>query len=659
MSDDNNSNSNSNRILVIDDSPAIHEDFQKILGSGAANTDELDAMEAMMLGGEEEAEAAEMSFELTHAHQGEEGYNCYRQAKEAGDPFFMVFVDMRMPPGWDGLQTIKAIRQIDDEAAIVVCTAYSDHSWEEIAEQCNNFDKLLILKKPFDPIEVTSLAKSLHERWELQMQARLRTDELERLVRLRTSELEIELAKDKDRMDQLEQAVAERTAELRKLAFTDKLTGLPNRVQFHDVLIDAVAANQRDPGHAYAVMFIDFDGFKTVNDSLGHDSGDLLIQQIGGRLKGAMEGKDFIARDISPLALAARLGGDEFCVLIDGYQDESEVMASAHALLEAFKQPYDIGGTVINSSASIGVTLSRFNYDSAEDVLRDADTAMYAAKAGGRGMAMLFEESMHESAKLQMALKNDMHLAMDEDQLAVWYQPIVSLESQHAIGAEALLRWMHPEYGMVSPMDFIPIAEESGLICEMGAWVLEQVCLQLARFPKLKYMSFNVSRYQFADPTFIDRFDQVIARTGVDPGRLVAEVTESSMNQDAAVAAQCIKQMRNSGMRVYLDDFGTGLSSLGALRNLTVDGIKLDRSFLDDTVFSRRAAAIIDSAVTLANDLDMQLIVEGVESVEQVAMLQSLRCPAAQGYLFSRPVPEADLSQLLAKPSALSVKIAA
>ena len=196
----------SKRILIIDDRPDIHADFRKILVPVDTNTGELDEMEALMLGGVEE-KAEGLVFELTHAHQGEEGYNYYRQAKEADDPFFMVFVDMRMPPGWNGLQTIKAIREIDNEATIVVCTAYSDHSWEEIVEECNNFDKLLILKKPFDPIEVTSLAKSLHERWVLQMQSRLRTDELERLVKLRTSELEVELAKDKDRMDQLEKSL--------------------------------------------------------------------------------------------------------------------------------------------------------------------------------------------------------------------------------------------------------------------------------------------------------------------------------------------------------------------------------------------------------------------------------------------------------------------
>ncbi|MFK7789802.1 MAG: EAL domain-containing protein [Phycisphaeraceae bacterium] len=640
----------SNRILVIDDNPDIHADFRKVLCPELGGNDELDALEVMVLG-DVVKRKEEQAFDLCHANQGEEGFNLFRKAKEEDDPFFVAFIDMRMPPGWDGLKTIKAIRGIDEDTTIVICTAYSDHSWEDIAKECKSIDKLMILKKPFDSVELTSLAKSLHERWALQKQADIRTEELQRLVQLRTSELEAELAKDKVRMDQLESIVANRTADLRKLAFTDTLTGLPNRIEFYDRLVGTMAKHKSDPSHEYAVLFLDFDGFKTVNDSLGHEAGDLLLQEIGVRLTSVVNDSGMITRNAGQMALAARLGGDEFCLLLNGYKSEDEVMALVEKLRHELGQPYDLQGNIVKSTASIGITFSRFKYETAEEVLRDADTAMYSAKVRGRGLAVIFEQTMHESVKLRLVLENDLHHALKKQQLEVWYQPIVSLTSQSAVGAEALIRWMHPERGMISPMDFIPIAEETGLIREIGAWVFEQVCKQVTFHPQLNYMSFNVSRHQFADPMFINTFDRILAQTGADPERLVAEVTETALNQDPELAIRCISELRERGIRVFLDDFGTGMSTLGALRNLTIDGIKLDRSFLDRSVFSRRTAAIIDSAATLARDLDMTLIVEGVESIEQVALLQSLHCETAQGYLFSRPVSEEDFGTVIKIPT--------
>ena len=554
---------------------------------------------------------------------------------------------MRMPPGWDGLKTIQEIRKIDSDATIVICTAYSDHSWEHIAQQVKSLDKLLILKKPFDPVEAQSLARSLRERWALLQQARMRTNELEKLVAVRTGELEVERSKDKRRMVELEVVVAARTAELRKLALNDRLTGLPNRVQFYDRLLEAIAKQQQKPDYQYAVMFIDFDRFKVINDSLGHEYGDKLLSAISERLSLIIAAPDLVARGSSPLSLAARLGGDEFCVLMEGFSDEKTVLATAEHVLSMLAKPYDLDGRQVSSTSSIGITFSRIGYRSAEDVLRDADTAMYAAKAGGRGKAIVFDPSMHERAMRRLVLENDLRHAIERDELCVWYQPIVSLESRIPVGAEALLRWRHPKHGLISPADFIPLAEETGLIVSIGAWVFEQTCHQLSRFPQLRYMSVNVSRRQLSEPEFIAPFDDALTRIRVDPKRLVCEITETALTSEPDAARRSIGQMRERGIAVFLDDFGTGLSSLGSLRRFTFDGIKLDRSFLDQQVFSRHTAAVIHSAITLARDLDMQLIAEGVEFLEQVAMLQALNCEVAQGYLFSRPVPVADLAATL------------
>lgn len=638
--------SQNSRILVIDDNMDIHADFRKILANKSATPHALDALEQMMLGVSAAADA-EAGFELTHAHQGEEGFKLFHQAKEQGRPFFAAFVDMRMPPGWDGLQTIREIRKVDGDATIVVCTAYSDHSWEQIADEVKQLDKLLILKKPFDPVELQSMARSLSERWALLKQSQIRTVELQNLVAVRTKELEVERAKDKLRMQELEVIVAQRTSELRTQAMNDKLTGLPNRVQFYDRLLTAIATQQKDSTRQYAVMFIDFDRFKVVNDSLGHEYGDRLLKSIAERLSLAVSSPDLVARSSSPLALAARLGGDEFCILMEGFANEQEVLCTAERVLSVLARPYDLNGHQVTSTASIGITFSRAGYRHAEDVLRDADTAMYSAKSLGRGKAVVFDHSMHERAMRRLVLENDLRHAIDRGELSVWYQPIVSLNTRKVLGAEALLRWQHPKHGMITPADFIPLAEETGLIVPIGAWVFEQAAIQLERLPSLQYISVNVSHHQLGDPDFIKPIREILSRRGVNPLRLIAEITETALTSDPASAHRSIKQLRDCGMRVFLDDFGTGYSSLGSLRRFSVDGIKLDRSFLDESVFTRRSAAVIHSAIMLAMDLEIELIAEGVESIEQVAMLQALACDRAQGYLFSRPVPVSDFQLVI------------
>ncbi len=637
---------NNNRILVIDDNPDIHADFQKILAPSVAHNNELDALEQQMLG-ESSGSTDTDCFELSHAHQGQDGVELLRKANQADRPFVAVFVDMRMPPGWDGLKTIEHIRRIDNDTTIVICTAFSDHSWEVIARRVQALDKLLILKKPFDPVELQAFSRALRERWGLLQQSRLHTDELEQLVAQRTRELEAERSKDKLRLEELAQMVAQRTGELRKLALNDKLTGLPNRVHFYDHLMEAISHRERDAHHHFAVMFIDIDHFKVINDSLGHEYGDRLLRIISHRLNLVIQSSGMQPGGAAALAMAARLGGDEFCILMQGFDDEKTVLETAQNVLDQLSMPYDLGGRQVSSSASIGITLSRFGYHTAEDVLHDADTAMYASKARNRGRLMVFDPSMHELAVRRLILENDLRNALDRDELRLWYQPIVSLETRNPVGAEALLRWQHPQYGMLSPADFIPLAEETNLIVPIGAWVFEQACRQLVVFSELTYISVNVSRRQLVETDLPDVFQKILARVGVDPRRVVVEITETALIHDPDSAQKCIARLRALGLRVFLDDFGCGLSSLGSLRHFALDGLKLDRSFLDQHVFSKRSAAIVHSVVTLSQDMDMQLVVEGVETLEQVALLQSLQCDFAQGYLFSRPVPVNDLSLML------------
>ncbi|MFT3786872.1 MAG: diguanylate cyclase [Tepidisphaeraceae bacterium] len=530
---------NNRRVLIIDDNPDIHRDFDKIL-TPAARTDALDALEALVLGNANGTGAAatdDDTFEIDHAHQGEEGFAKIRAAHAEGRPYLAAFVDMRMPPGWDGLRTIRAIREIDADISLVICTAYSDHSWDKISAEVKALDKLLVLKKPFDPIEAKSICRALRERYHLLQRARLRTTELESLVSTRTRELEAEREKDKVRLGELEQIVEQRTADLRRMAMHDELTGLPNRVLFYERLLRAIDRTRQWPGHNYAVLYLDFDRFKVINDSLGHVAGDQLLMSISRRISAVLDLIGVSQEDVRPLA--ARLGGDEFCVLLEGYESDRHVYEVANSLLDALATPYTLVGREMKSTASVGVTLSTFGYGNAEDVLRDADTAMYCAKLEGRGRFVVFNRSMHDAAMRRLILESDLHFAVERNELQLLFQPIVSLKTGEVTGAESLLRWQHPKQGMVSPADFIPLAEETNDIIDIGAWVIGEASRQMASWltgptrVDVPYLSVNVSRRQLSDPDLMAKFDDAIRQSKIDPSRLAIELTETTLFQDA------------------------------------------------------------------------------------------------------------------------------
>lgn len=631
-----------NRVLIIDDSHDIHDDFNRILATRAKTTGVLDELEKSLLGDDapKTSSNTQDGFEVTHAFQGEEGLKLIMQANERGTPFAAVFVDMRMPPGWDGLQTIREIRKVDKDTALVVCTAFSDHALQDIAAEVKELDKLLVLKKPFETVEVLSIAQSLRERWRLVQKTRNHMDELEEVIRNRTTELQVERAKDKIRLEKLEEIVEQRTADLRQAAMFDRLTGLPNRTTFYEQLHEAMRRKREKPDHQFAVMFVDFDRFKVINDSLGHEYGDKLLVAIGQRLSDALRPTDTVARVDS--SLAARLGGDEFCILIEAFKDRSHVCKVAERLLKALSVPYKLSGREVNSTASIGLTFSDCGYENAEDIMRDADIAMYRAKMLGKAQFVVFDPSMHAEVFKRMTLEHDLRAAIDRDELYLQFQPITSLLTGETTGVEALVRWRHPERGVVPPSDFIPLAEETGAIHALGELVLRHTCKQLQSWSaqpstRDRYIAINVSSKQLCDDLFADRFRTIISQNGTDVSRLVVEVTESALAQDPEKADRAIHALQELGVKVYIDDFGTGHSTLSILRHFPVDGLKLDRSFLDKSVASRRSAAVIHSVITLARDLGIKLVCEGVELLEQVALLQTLGCDEAQGFLFSPP----------------------
>lgn len=652
---------NPQRVLIIDDSPDIHGDFAKILRCGgaaetpaASKAADLARMRSALFGARLPVAAGTLADEIQvdSAFQGQEGVAMVKAAREEGRPYSLAFVDMRMPPGWDGLKTIQELWKADPLVEVVVCTAFSDHPWTEIEALAQGSDRLLILKKPFDSIEVKRLTATLCAKWRLNRQSLLKMDELERIVAARTAELEAARALDKARLDQLEAEVHRRTDELRRAATHDELTGLPNRALLHDRLVQALELSQRHPELHVALLFVDLDRFKSVNDSLGHAAGDKLLQTIAARLSRVLRNTDTVSLSGPCASTAARLGGDEFCILLTGLRCPDEAAMVAQRILAALTEPYDLDGRTVNNTASIGIACSATGYTRAADMVRDADNAMYSAKAAGAGRCVLFDRSMHEQAMARLTTEADLRQSIELQQLRSFYQPIVSLVTGEIVRLEALVRWNHPTRGLVPPNDFIRIAEESGFIGSLGLWVLEEACRQLARWRQLRgaqdlSIAINVSPRQLANPEFPAQVASILGASGVPPQALILELTEAALVGSAPTPPAFLEKFHAMGVQIHLDDFGTGYSSLSLLHALPLDGLKIDRSFVAHATGGRRHAAVLHAIMQLVNNLNMEAVGEGVESMEQVALLQSLGCTTAQGYLFSPPQPTEAIPELL------------
>ena len=434
--------------------------------------------------------------------------------------------------------------------------------------------------------------------------------------------------------------------ELRAAARTDKLTGLPNRALLCDRLGQAMWRAKRLKDYRYAVLFLDFDRFKTINDSLGHDVGDRLLQEIGRRLQATVRPSDSLSQQ-APGHTSARLGGDEFVVLLDGIASADDAIRVANRLLKALCQPYRLDEHTVHATASVGIVTSDMAAGSADDVLCDADTAMYEAKLAGKGRYVVFDVSMRQRVENRLNLENDLHGALDAGQLFLLYQPIVSLRTGAIESYEALVRWRHPVRGVIAPGDFIPIAEETGMILSIGAWVLREACTQFARWRRdmgsaaPPEISVNLSRHQLVQRNFAATLQQVLDQTGVDPACLHLEVTESAVMRDPVTATQALRAIKDMGVKLDMDDFGTGYSSLACLHQFALDVLKIDRSFIANIDRGRGFAALVAAVTQLAHNLDFSVVAEGVETLDQVLLLQSLDCEFGQGYFFSKPLTAA------------------
>lgn len=427
------------------------------------------------------------------------------------------------------------------------------------------------------------------------------------------------------------------------LATHDALTGLPNRNLLLDRLEQAILQAQRH-GMQLAVMFIDLDNFKNINDSLGHDVGDLLLKAVAKRLSECVRDDDTVARQ----------GGDEFIVVLTNIYDANDAVFVANKILQGMKKPYYIKDRELHTNASIGIAIYPNDGNQAEMLLKNSDTAMYHAKDGGRNTYQFFTEQMNMKAAERLTLENHLRRALERDEMQLYYQPIISLATNTVIAVEALLRWNNPALGLILPDRFIPIAEDSGLIGQIGEWVLLNACRQFVAWQsqgaQLQRVTVNLSPRQFKQMDMVENFIKILAVAGIGPNHLGLEVTESLIMENPETAIAVLNRLRGQGIELYLDDFGTGYSSLSYLKRFPIDKIKIDKSFVSDIAVDPNDEALVGAMIAMAHSLGVRVVAEGVESEAQLSFIRQHQCDECQGYFYSKPIPAHEMTQLLLLP---------
>lgn len=433
---------------------------------------------------------------------------------------------------------------------------------------------------------------------------------------------------------------------LQYYAYFDELTGLPNRTLFIDRLDQCIKHTKRHPSYVYAILFLDLDRFKNINDSLGHAVGDQVLNHVAERLQHCVRQIDTVAR----------LGGDEFAILLDDIEDIADAYHTASRIHQELINPLQLERYEVFTSTSIGIVPGLVSYEAHSDLLRDADIAMYRAKQKGNGRTEIFDEAMHALAVKKLNIENELRRAMDNNEFCLHLQPIISIKHNRIIGFESLLRWNNPERGLVSPEEFIPIAEETGLINEIGFWVLQESCRQIKqwndKYPEHKslYISVNLSPVQFLQKDLIEKIDSYLKSISFDTINLRLEITESILMENPDAAAQILQDLKSRNIRLYLDDFGTGYSSLSYVHNFPFDTIKIDRSFISKLTTGEEHIGMVKTIITVAKNFNMDILAEGVETKEQLLILEELGCYNIQGYYFSKPVTVLEAEKMLTDP---------
>ena len=543
-------------------------------------------------------------FDGQGAHFGELTHvDCMNAAEKhlAEHTVDIILLDLGLPDA-QGLGAIRRTRAVAPDVPLVVLTGLDDESMAVQALQHGAQDYLIK-----GQIETRALLRAL--RYAIERKA-------------------------------MESAALAMARQMAHAAEHDALTGLPNRMLLNDRVSQAIIAA---PHHMkkVAVLFLDLDGFKHINDSLGHPIGDKLLQSIANRLVECARDSDTVSRQ----------GGDEFVVLLSEVEQAEDAAIAARRMLQTVAECYSIDRHDLHVTASVGVSVYPDDGLDAETLIKNADTAMYQAKESGRQSYKFFKPAMNVRAVERQSLEEGLQRALERRELTLYYQPQVNLTTGAITGAEALIRWMHPTRGLVSPADFIPVAEDCGLILSIGAWVLREACGQARAWMdaglRATNMAVNVSAMEFRDQNFLENLFAILAETGLDPKSLELELTESVLMKHASSTAKILQTLRESGMRVAVDDFGTGYSSLSYLRKFPVDTLKIDQSFIRQISTDGDDTTIVKAVIGMARDLKLRVIAEGVETPEQAVFLRACRCQEAQGYYFGRPVPPQQFAMLL------------
>ncbi|UXV20874.1 EAL domain-containing protein [Pseudomonas fluorescens] len=603
------------RILIVDDTTSIHADFRKILCADANGGQTLDSIEETLFGS---APAVRQTFVLDSAYQGQEALALVNKALADNAPYALVFIDMRMPPGWDGLETIEQLWNVDPNLQIALCTAYSDYSFEAIEARLKYDDQLLILKKPFDDLEIRQMASALTWKWQLAQDAAFKLIGLERTIEERVQEL----------------------LKVSHLLQYDALTELPNSTLLGDRLTQATAVCRRH-GTQLAVIFIGLDRFKRINNALGHPVGDEMLKLVSQSLVATVRESDSVFR----------YGSDEFVLILNDIKHPQQTQYIAEKLLAAVSTTHYVAGHDLSVTASLGISVYPDDSSSAVELIKKAETAMRAIKDQGPNDFSFFIDEMNLRAQEQQSLESAIRQALQRDEFTLHYQPKLDLHSGKIVGAEALIRWHQPDHGWIYPSAFIPVAEDSGLIVPLSQWVLRQACEQARAWQAAGLpptcISVNISAIDFRQRNFVVNLAAILEQTGLTPQLLELEITESVLMQNVEDTLTTLREIKTLGVRLSVDDFGTGYSSLSYLRRFPIDVLKIDQSFIRGLSNNSQDAQLISAIISLGKSLDLNIVAEGVETIAQLQFLKAHQCEEGQGFLFSKAVAADEFAQLL------------